>query len=488
MRSPRRFGDPRAITPLRAALLGVACGLIVVAIVVPLELYYLAPHPRAGASPPPGWLPFEEHVQHIVFVVLENHAFDNYFGTYCPTTGPYCPSTGNGIPAGTCIPFDPGNAGGGCIRPYDFTRANWSLPEVLPHDLNDSLRAWNQGAMNGFYPAERSGPVPMGHYNGSTAPIYWDLAQEYALDDNFFSSILSYSLPNHWHIVAGQSPQEIIPHGTGYALGGDFVAEDHAYLNEANRTRSVEDLLLNSSVSWKYYDFPLGSYARAITDTLQFTGGAYSYWNPQAAKAESYNASFASHFVLNTGFYDDARNGTLPAIAWVIPAGQDSDHPPYSSATAQGWLASLVDAVEYSPEWSTTAMFVAWDDYGGFYDHAAPPTFDGQQLGFRVPLLVVSPYVPPGAITGQFGFFESILHLMEARFQLGCITSLDCTAPLPLGMFDFSRPARSPVYFPTSVLNATYPFVANGSGPPVGGFVPPPAYTSFPAGQAPDVD
>jgi phospholipase C len=430
---------------------------------------------------------------------MENHAFDNYFGTYCPAVSTYCTGVNNVIPAGTCVPLDPTTLSAACAKPFAYTDANWTINTPMPHEWNSSAASWDHGKMDGFVLAGRSELDPMGYYDGATAPIYWDIAQQYSLGDSFFSSLLDYSLPNHWHIVAGQAPQQIVDNFTfiNNRTHGTTVAGNELYLNESNRTRTVADLLLNSSVSWKYYDFTLGNYSRAIAMTptgtpgVETVGSAYDYWNPLAAKAESYNASFTTHFVPNTKFYGDARNGTLPDVSWVIPAGQDSDHPPFNSSTAQGYVASVVNAVESSPEWNSTALYITWDDYGGFYDHVAPPTVDGvQQLGFRVPLLVVSPYARADYIDSEFGYFESVLHLMESRFHLGCITTLDCNAPLPLGSFNFGQAPRAPLLFPTNVSGAVYPMPlpATSERSALAPYYPPDQYAVFPTGEAPDVD
>ena len=485
---------------------------IVIVLSLPIEVnaYQAAESIGAASQLTPAQLGFMTHIDHIIFVVLENHAYDNYFGTYCTVKSSLCPFVANGIPPGTCVPKNPAVPSAGCVKPFNFTAANWSTHD-MGHFYTNSEEAWNHGSMNGFYIAERSGCTtcgiglnPFGHYNGTTAPIYWDLAEEFSLDDNFFSSTLDYSLPNHWHIVAGQAPQVVLENATSpppdsVTNVSRVVSTDHLYLNESNHTESVEDLLLNSSVSWKYYDFTLGQYGKAIKIALnadrtqiESYGTAYAYFNPQAAKAESYNISFAEHFVPNQQFYWDAHNGTLPDISWVIPPGQDSDHPPDNSTLAQGWLASVVDAVEASPDWNTTAMFITWDDYGGFYDHVDPPAWESQQLGFRVPLLVVSPWVDKGYVDSTMGFFESVLHLMEWRFKLGCISVLDCSAPLPLGAFDWKRPVpRTPIMFPTNESLASYPFNPKWNGPaviPYGTYYPPTQYVVFPDGEAPDID
>lgn len=473
--------------------------LLAMSLAIPVQAY-LSPEVRAApAVLSAQQLGFLHHINHVVFVVLENHAYDSYFGSYCLQRGPHCPYAARGLPAATCVPYSTSLPNGSCIRPFNFTAQNWTITSTMPHNAGSSALAWNHGLMNGFYRAESSGLDPFGHYNGSTAPILWDLAEEYTLNDNFFSSVLSYSLPNHWHIVAGQAPQVIFGNGTGICTCKSVnrtIAIDHTYLSQANNTTSIEDLLLHHpSVSWTYYDDALGSYSNAIKITLNANrtavtsvGSAYSYWNPLAGKAESYNASFVSHYVSNTHFFSDARNGTLPDISWVIPPGQDSDHPPANSTLAQGWLASVVDSVEASPDWNSTALYITWDDYGGFYDHVAPPKSNGQQLGFRVPLIEISAWTRTGFVSHQLSYFESVLRLMEWRFGLGCVTTVDCKAPLPLYGYNWNlHSPKAPLLFPTSVAAASYPFVASQ---PVatGEFTPPSAYVSFPEGEAPDVD
>ncbi|HYA57250.1 MAG TPA: alkaline phosphatase family protein [Thermoplasmata archaeon] len=477
----------------------------VLLLTVPLDAHVLETPPAASAALTPIEQEFMDHIDHIIFVVMENHAYDSYFGTYCQVKSKACPSVANGIPSGTCVPEFPNEKGKPCIRPWNFTAQNWSLGGVpMLHNYNSSIKAWNNGLMNGFYHAENSQNIPFGHYNGTTAPTYWDIAEEYTLEDNFFSSIFSYSLPNHWHIVAGQAPAIIIQNFTAEPSGSPwppdvFIPHEHTYLNESNKTTAVEDLLVRTNVSWNYYDQPLAkNYQRAIEVTLidngtkvASDGSAYNYFDPLAAKAESYTKAFVSHFVSNTQFYSDARNGTLPSISWVIPPGQFSDHPPDNSTLAQNYVASLVDALESSPDWNSSIMYITWDDYGGFYDHVDPPVMFGEQLGFRVPLLVVSPYSVKGSVPNATGYFESILRGMEWRFGLGCITALDCNAPLPLWGLNFSSGPRAPILFPTDFNDSLYPFNPDWNGTataPTGNYDPPEQFVSFPDGEAPDID
>ncbi|HEV2317582.1 MAG TPA: alkaline phosphatase family protein [Thermoplasmata archaeon] len=398
--------------------------------------------------------PADLPIKHIVIVMMENHAYDNLFGTYCTATSSDCPYLTDGIPQGTCVPILPNETSLGCVKPWAYTAANLSTVDPA-HNYNASITALNGGQMNGFYSAENVGVVPFGHYTGATIPVYWDLAEQYGIGDDFFSSALSYSLPNHWYLLAGSAPQQIINQ-----TGLDSIRGEHQYLNESNRTTTVEDLLNNSpGVTWKYYDWAIdSSYNNAISQEAALDGpSAYNYWSPLFAKYESYTSWYRTHFVNRADLFNDSANGTLPDISWVIPSYHFSDHPPANLTRGESFVASVVNAIEASPEWSSTAIFLCWDDYGGFYDHVAPPRIDPLGLSFRVPLIVISPYTPQGLVVHDLGYFESLLHFVEWRFNLGCITYRDCGAPLPLGYFNFDMSPRPPMLFPTSPNNASYP-------------------------------
>jgi len=412
-------------------------------------------------------------------VMMENHAYDNLFGTYCQVVGPHCPSVANGIPPGTCVPYDPHSAAAGCIVPYNFTKSQLQTPDP-GHGWVETNTAIDGGRMDGWYAAEGQTLTPFGHYNGTTTPTYWDLAQRYALGDGFFSSALSYSLPNHWYLLAGQVPPRGGVNTTD--LTGAGWSGRHAYLNSSNATRTVQDLLNNSpGTSWKYYDWSLPTYQRAINGVPGiFALSAYNYWNPFAARAESYSSWYVSHFVPRSQFFTDASYGDLPAVSWVIPDPSFSDHPMANLSAGESFVASIVNAASSSTEWSSTAIFLSWDDYGGFYDHAPPPRVDPLGLSIRVPLIVISPYTPAGRIVHSQGSFDSLLRFVEWRFNLGCLTPRDCHASLPLDYFDFSMSPRSPEFFPTTASLATYPFatpLAAGPGPPGSG----PSYAVTPS-------
>jgi phospholipase C len=432
---------------------------------------------------------FCRHIDHVVFILMENHAYDNYFATYCLSLSAVCNRTASRVAPGTCFPqvgytgnssypTGKGVCPKGSIAPWNYTARNLTTPDFnhVENSTVESICGTTENPaclasppnMTGFWRAEERSYTPFGHYNQATIPIYWDMAQEYALGTRFFSSDPSYSLPNHWFVLAGQAPPQ-----SEYLI--TTVKQAHNYLNQSNGTRTVQDLLNDSpSTTWKYYDFALSPYQTAIQPAFsgvagreaKGNGSAYAYWNPLAARNESYNTSFfASHFVDRTLFLKDVAGetpGGLPNISWVIPGG-GSDHPPSNITLGQSFVAQYVDAIESSKYWNSTAIFLSWDDYGGFFDNVGPPKLSGLNplgLSIRVPLIVMSPYTPRGKVSHQVGYFDSILSLIEKRWGLGCVVpgqTQDCGAPVPSSYFNFTRPPRSPCLFPTNWTEAAYP-------------------------------
>ncbi len=397
----------------------------------------------------PGTFP----ISHVVFVVMENHAYDNYYGVYCQKVGTNCPVAGNGIPPGTCVNMTPGSSAGGCVRPFALNASFVLHSDGAGHNWLASHTSYDNGLMDGFYQAAGHSKNVLGYYNGTTLPTYWDMAEQFGLGDNFFSSALSFSLPNHWFAVAAQAPvaSEDPPGGTYPQLGTaqPLTGTEMQYLNESNATPALDDEIVNTSGTWKYYDYGLqnGSYDYAVNQTV--LGNAsfpsiFDYWNPLIAKAESWGPGFASHFVPRDQFFNDTANGSLPQLSWIIPGYYQSDHPADDLNNGEAFIASILGALQNSSEWKSTAVFVTWDEYGGYYDHVAPPQLDAYGLGFRVPLLVFSPYTPEGYISPTFTSFESVLRFMEWRYSLQNLSYRDGLANLPLDFFDINATARAP--------------------------------------------
>jgi phospholipase C len=431
---------------------------------------------------------FCQHIQHVVFIVMENHAYDNYFATYCLAASSLCDGAANGIPPGTCefeanytgTGYPAGSCPKGYVNPWNFGPKNFTTTNLNHNEAStvESICGTSTSIpaclkktpkMDGYWTAEGKRYTTFGHYNGSTIPIYWDIAQEFGLGDRIFSSDPSYSLPNHWFMLAGQAP----PRSQFYLL---TTAQEHSYLNQANQTTTFQDVLnATPAVSWKYYDWTLAKYKTAISGSQSNAygkGSAYSYWNPLASRAESYNHWYSSHFVNRTPeFFDNLSQSPslgkgLPNISWVIPDTSFSDHPSANIMQGESFVANVLDSIEKSRYWDSTAVFLTWDDYGGFYDHVAPPKLPGLNsmgLSFRVPFLVVSPYTPTGLISHQTGYFDSVLRLFEERWGMGCVVpslpTQDCNAPILSSFFDFQNitTPRAPCLFQTQPGLATYP-------------------------------
>jgi phospholipase C len=388
-------------------------------------------------------------IQHVVVILQENHSFDNYFGTY---------PGANGIPPNVCMPYNPGNSSAtACVKP--FLTNDPITAHDLPHGFQSTVTAINNGSMNGFMLAENEDPNTMSYYDSSTIPYYWNFASHYVLADNFYSSVLSYSLPNHWYAIAGQAPPTSIYYGLG--TGSPQGVKD-AYLNESNTIRTVADLLMNSTVTWKYYDFPLtaGGYNQSIKDGL-----AFNYWNPLAAKNSSYTTQYSPHFVPRADIFNDIGNNTLPQVSWVIPSAPISEHPPANVTLGMIWVTEVVDAIMKSSYWQNTAIIITWDDYGGFYDNAVPPHIDTLGYSFRVPALIISPYAKAGYVDNTRYSFESILRFIEWRFDLPSLTARDANANNLLNAFNFSQKILSPDSIPlsSSELAAISPYVGQST-------------------------
>jgi phospholipase C len=305
----------------------------------------------------------------------------------------------------------------------------------------------------------------MSYYDNKTIPYYWDLAKHYVLADNFFSSVLSYSLPNHWYAIAGQAPTASIYYGLTQNPQVTTPNEkqiEKEYLREANHISTVADLFMNrtintsntinTSITWKYYyhGIDIGGYKDAIRD-----GDAYDYWNPFAAKGSSYTEKYASHFVTRDQIFNDLKNGTLPQVSWVIPRDNLSEHPPYNITHGMDWVVYVIDSIMESPYWNSTAIIVTWDDYGGFYDHVSPPAIDRYGLGFRMPAIIISPYTKSGYIDHTQYQFESMLKFIEWRFNMPSLTDRDRNANNILNAFDFNQKPTPPHVIPLSPMQVS---------------------------------
>jgi len=384
-------------------------------------------------------------IQHIIVVMQENRTFDNYFWTYPGQAGYDAP---------LCMPLVPSAPAVGCIKPQ-LTTDPVSTSDI-PHDRNATLASYNNGSMNGFLTAAKDNPEVMDYYDNSTLPYLWDYASHYVLADQFFSSVKSYSQPNHWYMIAGASPTvSLFQWGTQerQACYNNATAKltmaTCTYINQAQAIQTMADELTAHGISWKYYDTPVlpnDTLANAIVD-----GKAYAYWNPLDAKNSTYtNSNYTENIVAREQLFGDIAEGTLPQVSWVIPSPEISDHAPANITLGMWWITDVVDSVMNSQYWGSTAIVVLWDDYGGFFDTVVPPTVDGYGLGFRVPALIISPYAKPGFLDHTVYDFESTLKFVEWRFGLPALTARDADTNNLLDAFNFNQQPLTPLVIPLS--------------------------------------
>jgi Phospholipase C len=367
-------------------------------------------------------------IAHLVVLMQENHTFDNYFGTFPGAAG----SSPN-----VCMPKARTNPAD-CISPFHIGLPRTQDPD---HGKISALKAFNDGAMNGFVWAQTdrklSGTAPMGYWDGRDLPLYWNLATDYVLADRFFSSAWGASQTNHMYWVAGQSGGG---HG-GIPTGGFTV-------------QTIFDRLQAAGVSWKMY---IQSYDPKVTFRSGTTGHAPQVvWAPLLAFPRFIdNPTLNSHIVDLSEYYKDLDRGTLPAVSYIVPGGS-SEHPPGNVTVGQTFGASLVTALMRSGSWRNSFFVLTHDDWGGYYDHVPPPQVDADGYGFRVPAIFISPYARRGTIDHTVYDYTSILKFIEQNWHVEPLTARDASAN-SIGMaLDLSAGPARPL-FPEETYPGTRP-------------------------------
>ncbi len=419
-------------------------------------------------------------IQHVVIIMQENRSFDSYFGTY---------PGADGIPSGVCVPNPPGP----CVRPFHDRH---DMNAGGPHSLSNSIADVDGGAMNGFVEQQQAGlqscsstfnpacgnatgePDVMGYHNGADIPNYWAYARRFVLQDHMFESNDSWSLPAHLFLVSEWSarcsrkgdPKSCVNEVQNPELPGDFQRG----IGITNPTRpdypwtDLTYLLHKDGVSWAYYVFN-GTEPDCDQDAAMSCAPVPQHartpgiWNPLPFFDTVRQDRQRSNIQSLKHFFAAARSGTLPAVSWVNPNGKVSEHPPGLVSAGQTYVTGLINAIMQSPDWNSTAIFLTWDDWGGFYDHVNPPRVDENGYGLRVPALVISPYARRGFIDHQTLSFDAYVKFIEDDFlggqRLDPATDgrpdprPDVRETLPeLGNltadFDFSQPPLAPMDLP----------------------------------------
>jgi phospholipase C len=276
--------------------------------------------------------------------------------------------------------------------------------------------------------SERFGPAGqpdvMGHFDRGELPNYWAYADRFVLHDRMFAPVDSWTLPSHLFLVSAWaarcSSERPMSCTNDSAQAGGGVKW---HLNHRNpyAWTDITHLLHAADVSWKWYNAP----GTCVIDACaQYGGnqlGTPKAMNPLPGFQTVHENEQMRNLTTHQAFFRDAAGGTLPSVSWIAPGRATSDHPGNHEPVtrAQTFATQVVNAVMRSPEWETSAVFIVWDDWGGFYDHVRPPRVDENGYGIRVPSLLISPYAKTGFIDHQTLSFDAYLKLIEDRFLDG---------------------------------------------------------------------
>ncbi|MGA3296033.1 MAG: alkaline phosphatase family protein [Candidatus Bathyarchaeia archaeon] len=461
--------------------LRIVAGVLIIMLIAGLGLPIIALHIYA---------PGPTKIQHLIFIVQENHSFDNYFGTY---------PRANGIPSRLAIPIDLNRTSLGSVSPFhidasqrvlivgdelppgisDPSELNPDADKTAPYhleresigrDLSHAFEvahmAWDNGKMDGFVTAEKSA-ITMGYYDRRDIPNYWDYADNFVLDDNFFSSLMGPSFPNHLYIASGANGPSTLD-GKWISQGGviNNPPSDFDWSGVSFSWATLAEELSNGNVSWTWYTGSATPLKPTIWDVLPL----FTYF-------QTHSNELSEHVKNTQNFISDIQNNRLPAVSWIMPGGgwhppgwpqvclgeSVSEHPPARPDCGMDYVTYLVNHVMQSQYWDSTAFVITWDDYGGFYDHVPPPEVDKFGLGFRVPTLVVSPWAKHGFIDHTVYEFASMLKLAEGNFNLPSLGTRDVKANDMMNSFDFNQPPQPPLIEPTTFLAKEAPGSASTS-------------------------
>ncbi|MDG6966487.1 MAG: alkaline phosphatase family protein [Nitrososphaerota archaeon] len=348
-------------------------------------LLILAPAPHLALPPAAGT---GSPIKHVVVIVQENHTFDNYFGTF---------------PGANGIQNDPPG-----VHPYHLVNSTVNLCHLTGCALED----YAGGKMDGFVRGE-GGNQTFGYYDRSDIPYYWSLAENYTLFDDYFTSDMGPSLPNHLYLVSAQN--------AGVA--------DSTYNQQGDLdVGSIANELAAAHDSWAYYS--------------PYTVGGENALGLVTSVAD--NATMMADIKPTDAFLSDLRNGSMPDVAYLTAPDSENEHPPFSIQAGMAWVQGVVEAIQSSPYWGSTVVLITWDDYGGWYDHVAPPQLDRHGDGFRVPLIMVSPFARHGYVDHALSDHTSIMKFIEMVFGLPPVTQRDAGASDLFEALDSAYYAQAP--------------------------------------------
>ena len=376
------------------------------------------------------------NLKHLVFIVQENRSFDHYFGTFPGANG--FPMR-NGRPS-VCVPDPIAHA---CVHPYHSSE---QLQEGGPHAQRHSELDVNGGRMDGFvrtvvdsplYCADHRGasrcrdylgpqgqPDVMSYHTAKEIPNYWRYAKTFVLQDRMFAPADSWTLPAHLFLVSAWAARCSDAHDPMSCVSNLELVEQFQTM------RSHEDvpiwawtdityLLWEQGVEWGYYVGDDTCFFDPCPDQGQRR--TVSQQNPLPWFTTIRETGQMDRIQDHAKFYKAAANGTLPSVSWVMPYNGVGEHPASGAPIwrGQAHVTHVVNALMKGPDWNETAVFLTWDDWGGFYDHVRPPRVDLNGYGIRVPGLLISPWARAGLIDSQTLSFDAYLKLIEDLFLEG---------------------------------------------------------------------
>ena len=380
-------------------------------------------------------------IDHIVIIVQENRSFDNLFATYPGANGSVAATLHDGLP-------------------YALMPAHLLSTQDISHEYHSFLVEMDGGKMDGFDQTvftngQPAGKYPLTYVNPAEIQPYWTMAQQYVLADEMFQTEGGPSFTAHQDLISGGAlvnganlvdfplfpPSPPTSHGVP-SWGCDapkrvitsLISPSDSYM--AGRGpfpcltyATMRDLLDKHGVSWAYYAQP------------DIWGGVGTHWNAFAAiRAVRMGPEWKTNISSpETNVFADIANHKLASLTWVTPSAVNSDHPGFKEDYGPSWVAQIVNAVGESSYWKSTAIVVVWDDWGGWYDHVAPKHFGYGELGFRVPMIVISPYAKAGTVSHTQYEFGSILQFAEDTFGLGRLGTTDVRASSIADTLDFTQ-------------------------------------------------
>lgn len=350
-----------------------------------------------------GEVPGTTPIRHVVVIMKENHAFDNYFGTF--------PGV-DGIPSAVSLP----DGRGGSVSPH-WINTTWT-PD-LPHSRAAMIEAYHNGSNDLFAAVAESqarglGNVSMGYYDRRQLGYYWSLAENYTIADRYFHSMLGPTIPNRLFSFAGTN---------------DGLESNAIWLATLSAP-TIFGQLQSRGISWRYYYSPGLLVAPLPT------------YFPEVAS----HPDLRARVVPMDDFSKDLSSGSLAQVVFVDPSEDVliSEHPPEDISVGKAWTKAMMDTIIASSSWGSTAVFLTWDEAGGFYDHVPPPQVDSWGYGFRVPMIVVSPYARRGWVDHEVMDHTSLIRFIADNWRLPYLTSREATAGNMSSAFDFPPAAPKP--------------------------------------------